>query len=203
MVSETHPWKKSWAMQETREEMGSRKGGYCVQCKKHVPVKYFVWQDGTTHPTTCTRHELERRISSDGLRYCSVCDEFVALDLFAKTGRIRYMCKKHIYEAHNVRRNKPDRKRRMQQWKMCWTDRRRFKQASVGITQAQVDEKVLEFDSDRKCVYTVMPIDAAKKITPENCVVVTLETRRRLIRFVDENDLEAYAQMVAEICTRT
>jgi len=57
--------------------------------------------------------------------------------------------------------------------------------------------------SDRTCVYTVMPIDAAKKITPENCVVVTLETRRRLIRFVDENDLEAYAQMIAEICTRT
>jgi len=48
-----------------------------------------------------------------------------------------------------------------------------------------------------------MPIDAAEKITPENCVVVTLETRRRLIRFVDENDLEAYAKMVAEICTRT
>jgi len=86
---------------------------------------------------------------------------------------------------------------------MCWTDSKKFKQTSIGMTQAEVDDKVSEFDSDRKCVYTVMPIDAGEKITPHNCVVVTLETRRKLIRFVDGNDLEAYAQMIAEICTKT
>jgi hypothetical protein len=189
-------------MQETREEVAPKKGRYCVKCKKHVPVNYFVWQDGTTHQTMCNRHELEHKLDSDGLRYCKVCDNFIALDLFPKTGRTRYMCKKHIYETDNVRRNKPDQKRRLRQWKMCWTDSKKFKQTSIGMTQAEVDDKVAEFDSDRKYAYAVMPIDTGGKITPDNCVVVTLETRRRLMRFVDENDLEAYAQMVARICTK-
>jgi len=176
---------------------------YCAKCKKHIDVKYFVWQDGTTHQTTCNRHELKPKIVSPGLRYCNVCDKFIALDLFSKTGKLRYMCKKHIYEADNVRRSHPDQKRRLQQWKMCWTDSKKFKQTSIGMTQAEIDDKVSEFDSDRKCVYTVLPIDAGKKITLDNCVVVTLETRRRLIRFVDGHDLEAYAHMIAEICTKT
>ena len=178
------------------------KGCYCVKCKKHIPVHYFVWKDGTTNKTTCNRHEMEHKLGSDGIRYCKVCDHFITLDLFPKTGRVRYICKKHIYEADSVRRSKPDQKRRLQQWKMCWTDSKKFKQNSIGMTQAEVDVKVSEFDSDRKCVYAVMPIDAGKKITPDNCVVVTLDTRRKLIKFVDGQDLEAYAYMIAEIITK-
>ena len=111
VVSETHPRKRgACTMQERDEEMAPKKGGYCVKCKKHIRVHYFVWKDGTTHQTTCNRHELEHKLDSDGLRYCKVCDNFIKLDLFPKTGRTRYICKKHIYEADNVRRNKPDQK---------------------------------------------------------------------------------------------
>jgi len=190
-------------MQETHEEMAPKKGGYCVKCKKHVPVEYFVWQDGTTHQTTCNRHELENKLASDGLRYCKMCDEFIKLDLFPKTGRTRYICKKHIYEADSVRKSKPDQKRRLRQWKMCWADSKKFKQTSIGMTQAEVDVKVSEFDSDAKSAYAVMPIDAGEKITPDNCVVVTLDTRKKLIKIVDAQDLQAYAHMIAEICTKT
>jgi len=41
-VGELIPGKRACAMQETREEMAPKKAGYCVKCKKHVPVNYFV-----------------------------------------------------------------------------------------------------------------------------------------------------------------
>jgi len=113
------------------------------------------------------------------------------------------MCKKHIYEADIARNNNPDKKRRLQQWKMCWTDSKKFKQTSIGMTQAEVDDKVSEFDSDRKRAYAVMPIDAEKQVTSNNCVVVTLDTRKKLMKFVDRQNLQAYAHMIVAICTKT
>jgi len=47
--------------------------------------------------------------------------------------------------------------------------------------------------------HAVMPIDVAKIITTANCVVVTAETRKKLMKMVARNDLEGYAKMIAEI----
>jgi len=152
-------------MQETREEMAPKKAGYCVKCKKHVPVNYFVWQDGTTHPTTCNQHELEHKLASDGLRYCKVCDNFIALDLFPKTGAMSYICKKHKYAADVVRKHKeteeshPGRKRRLRQWKLCWMDSRKFKQASIGMSQHEIDLEIAKIDQKGTGQYAIMPMD--------------------------------------------
>ena len=112
------------------------------------------------------------------------------------------MCKKHIYEADIARNSNPDKKRRLQQWKMCWADSKKFKQTSIGMTQAEVDDKISDFDSDRKCAYGVMPIDTEKQVTSKNCVVVTLDTRKKLMKFVERQDLKAYNQMISAICSK-
>jgi hypothetical protein len=191
-------------MQETHEEMAPRKGGYCVKCKKHVPVHYFAWQDGTTHQTTCNRHELEHKLDSDGLRYCKVCDEFIKLDLFPKTGAMSYICKKHKYAADVIRKHKeteeshPGRKRRLRQWKLCWMDSRKFKQLSIGMSQHEIDLEIAKIDQKETGQYAIMPIDIKKVITTENCVVVTTQKRKRLMKMAAMNDLEGYARIIVE-----
>ena len=180
------------------------KARFCVKCKIYIPMDYFMTDDGTVSESVCNRHELEKTLDKNGLRYCKVCDNYIALDLFPKTGAMSYICKKHKYASDVVRRSKeteeshPGRKRRLKQWKRCWTDSRKLKQVSIGMSQIEIDVEIAKIDKKGKGQHAVVPIDVGKVITTENCVVVTTQKRKRLMKMVAINDLEGYAKMVAE-----
>lgn len=161
--------------------------------------------DGTLSETVCNRHELEKTLDTDRLRYCKVCDNYIALDLFPSTGAMSYICKKHKYAADVVRKSKqtedshPGRKRRMRYWKMCWADSRKFKQASLGMSEKEIDLEIAKIDQKGTGEYRIMPIDVEKIMTTENCIAVTVQKRKKLMKMVATQDLEAYAKMITEI----
>jgi len=187
-----------------KEAVLPAKARFCVKCKKYVPINYFVTDDGTLSETVCNRHELEKTLDTNGLRYCKVCDNYIALDLFPRTGRTVYICKKHIYARQAVRKSveteesHPHRKRLLWQWKLCWADSKKFRQRSMGMSQSEIDIEIAKIDNKGDRNHAVMPIDAEKKMTCENCVVVTLEKRKMLMKLVINEDLEGYAQMIKE-----
>jgi len=180
------------------------KARFCVKCKKYFPMDYFMTDDGTLSETVCNRHELEKTLDTNGLRYCKVCEDYIALDLFPRTGAMSYICKKHKYAADVVRRSKetedshPGKKRRLRQWKKCWADSRKLKQASLGMSENEVDLEIAKIDLKGTGGYTIMPINVEKMMTTENCVVVTLQKRKKLMKMVATHDLEAYAKMITE-----
>jgi len=181
------------------------KARFCVKCKIYIPMDYFMTDDGTVSESVCNRHELEKTLDKNGLRYCKVCDNYIALDLFPKTGAMSYICKKHKYASDVVRRSKeteeshPGKKRRLRQWKRCWADSRKLKQASLGMSENEVDLEIAKIDQKGTGGYTIMPINAEKMMTSENCVVVTVQKRKKLMKLVATDELEAYAKMITEI----
>jgi len=181
------------------------KARFCVKCKIYIPIHYFVTDDGTLSETVCNRHELEKTLDTKGLRYCKVCDNYIALDLFPRTGAVSYICKKHKYEAEIVRKSKqtedthPGKKRRMRQWRKCWADSRTFKQTSIGMSQKEIDLEIAKIDHKGTGKYRIMPIDVEKIITAENCAVVTVQKRKKLMKMVATHDLSAYAKMISEV----
>ena len=82
---------------------------------------------------------------------------------------------------------------------MCWNDSRKFKQVLVGMSQHEVDFEITKIDQKGTGQHAVMPIDVARILTTENCVVVTVQKRKKLMKMVALNDLEGYAKMIAEI----
>ena len=68
-------------------------------------MDYFISDDGTLSENVCNRHELEKTLDTNGLRYCKVCENYIALDLFPRTGAMSYICKKHKYAADVVGRS--------------------------------------------------------------------------------------------------
>jgi len=46
--------------------------------------------------------------------------------------------------------------------------------------------------------YRIMPIGVEKMMTTENCVAVTVQKRKKLMKLVINEDLEGYAQMIRE-----
>ena len=182
----------------------SPKARFCVKCKAYIPMNFFMTDDGTVSESVCNRHEVENTLDTKGLRYCKVCDNYIALDLFPRTGAMSYICKKHKYASDVVRKSKetedshPGKKRRLRQWKMCWADSRKFKQASLGMSENEVDLEIAKIDQKGTGEYRIMPIDAEKMMTTENCVAVTVQQRKKLMKLVVMNDLEGYAKMIAE-----
>jgi len=181
-----------------------KKARFCVKCKIYIPINYFVTDDGTVSESVCNRHELEKTLDMKRVRYCKVCDNYIALDLFPRTGAMSYICKKHKYASDVARRSKetegshPGKKRRLKQWKRCWTDSRKLKQVSIGMSQIEIDVEIAKIDQKGTGQHAVVPIDVEKVITTENCVVVTTQKRKKLMKMVAMNDLEGYAKMVAE-----
>ena len=116
-----------------------------------------------------------------------------------------YICTKHKYATDLVRKSKeteeshPGKKKRLRQWTMCWNDSRKFKQVSIGMSQHEIDSEIAKIDQKGTAQHAVMPIDVEKIITTENCVVVTVEKRKKLMKMVARKDLEGYAKMIAEI----
>jgi len=181
------------------------KARFCMKCKAYIPMNFFTTENGTMSENVCNRHEVENTLDMKRLRYCKVCDNYITLDLFPKTGAISYICKKHKYASDVVRRSKqseeshPGKKRRLRQWKMCWADSRKFKQASLGMSENEVDLEIAKIDQKGTGEYRIMPIDVGKMMTTENCVAVTVQKRKKLMKMVAKDDLEAYAKMIAEI----
>jgi len=181
------------------------KARFCVKCKIYIPINYFVTDDGTLSENVCNRHELEKTLDTNALRYCKVCDNYIALDLFPRTGAMSYVCKKHKYASDVVRRSKqtedthPGKKRRLRQWKMSWADSRTFKQASLGMSENEIDLEIAKIDKKGTGEYRIMPIDVEKTMTTENCVVVTVQKRKKLMKMVAIHDLEAYAKTIEEV----
>jgi len=201
----SHPAKDDMASEITVEEPALPvKARFCVKCKIYIPMDYFMTDDGTLSETVCNRHELEKTLDTNRLRYCKVCENYIALDLFPRTGAMSYICKKHKYAADVVRRSKetedshPGKKRRLRQWKMCWADSRKFKQASLGMSENEVDLEIAKIDQKGTGAYRIMPIDVGKMMTAENCVAVTVQTRKKLMKMVAIDDLEGYAKMITE-----
>ena len=77
-------------------------------------------------------------------------------------------------------------------------DSRKFKQASIGISQHEIDLEIAKIDQKGTGKYAIMPIDVKKVITTENCVVVTTQKRKRLMKMAALNDLEGYARIIVE-----
>ena len=75
------------------------KARFCVKCRIYIPIDYFMKDDATDSGSVCNRHELEKKLDTNGLRYCKVCNNYIALDLFPRTGAISYICKRHKYAA--------------------------------------------------------------------------------------------------------
>jgi len=202
----THPHTEEMASEITMDEVVSpRKALFCIKCKKYVPSNYFMKDDGTVSENVCNRHELEKTLETDGVRYCKECDKYIALDLFPRTAAMSYICKKHKYVADVIRKSKqnedthPGRKRRLRQWKMCWADSRTFKHTSLGMSENEIDLEIAKIDQKGTGEYRIMPIDVQKTMTTENCVVVTVEKRKKLMKMVATHDLEAYATMIKEV----
>jgi len=181
------------------------KARFCVKCKIYIPINYFVTDDGTVSESVCNRHELEKTLDMKGVRYCKVCDNYIALDLFPRTGAMSYICKKLKYASDVARRSKetegshPGKKRRLRQWKMCWADSRKFKQASLGMSENEVDLEIAKIDRKGTGEYRIMPIDAGKMMTTENCIAVTVQKRKKLMKMIATDDLEGYAKMITEM----
>ena len=181
------------------------KARYCVKCKIYIPIDYFTTDNGSVSESVCNRHELEKTLDTNRLRYCKVCDNYIALDLFPRTAGMSYICKKHKYAADVVRKSKqteeshPGRKRRLRHWKMCWADSRIFKQASLGMSQNEIEFEIAKVDQKGTGEYTIMPVDFEKVMTTENCVVVTVQKRKKLMKMVARHDLEAYAKTITEV----
>ena len=201
-----HIHTEEMASEIIKGEVGSpRKALYCIKCKKYVPSNYFTTDDGTVSESVCNRHELEKTLETDGVRYCKECDKYIALDLFPRTGAVSYVCKKHKYAAEVVRKSKqtedthPGKKRRLKQWTMCWADSKTFKQASIGMSQNEIDLEIAKIDQKRTGKYRIMPIDVEKILTIDNCVVVTMQKRKNLMKMVSTHDLEAYATMIKKV----
>jgi len=184
------------------EVVSPRKARFCIKCKDYFPVACFVGNDGTDDATLCNRHEPAKK----GLRYCRGCDDFVALYLFPKTTKPGFACKKHVSLHGGGRKAKlkqmtdVDKKRRILAWKLCYSDRKIFKQKIIAIRQNEIEIEVLKIDSNPlPDVYAAVPIDCTAIVTPDNIAVVSLKERKTLIKLFRAKDIEKYTQNIAQI----
>ena len=121
------------------------KARFCVKCKDYFPVACFVSDDGKDDPTLCNRHEHAKK----RLRYCRGCDDFIALDLFTPGKTYSFACRKHLTEYGGAREAQQKKlqdvgqKRRINAWKQCHNDRKRFKQEKIQINQSEIEAAVL------------------------------------------------------------
>jgi len=149
----------------------------------------------------CDRHGA----AETGLRYCRGCDDFVSLDLFPRVRRPGYACRKHVTafggaREHRKKRLKdPDTKRRAWQWKMCYNDAKKFSHDHIGICEKDIDFEITKIDKTKSSKFTLMPLEIENIISTKNCVVVTLEQRKNLMKLVNETRLDEYATIVTEL----
>ena len=178
-----------------------KKARFCVKCKQYFPVACFVSDDGTDDATICNRHEPAK----NGLRYCRGCDDFVALDLFPKTIRPGYACKKHFYVHGGGKRcydkisNDTSKNNLKLQWKRFYNDGIKFKHPKLGMCKREVEFEILKVDPSATGNYAVMPVDTTIPTSPQNVVVVTLQQRATLMKKLDRKLTVEYASMVSGI----
>ena len=178
------------------------KARYCVKCRTFMPVACFAsTSDGAVeNGAICDRHGLE----NDRLRYCKGCDDFIALDLFPRTKRPGYACRKHltafggVRESRKKRMRDPDTKRRAWQWKVCYNDARKFMNSRIGISEKDVDLEITKVDKKKSGLFALMPLDVEQIISKNNSVVVTLQQRKQLMKLADKKMKADYTRIVTE-----
>jgi len=178
------------------------KARFCVKCKDYFPVACFMSDNGTDDATLCNRHEPAK----NGLRYCRGCDDFVALHLFPKSTKPGFACKKHVSLYGGGRNAKLkqmtdiNKKRRILAWKLCYSDRKIFKQTVIAIRQNEIEIEVLKIDPNPLLgVYAVVPIDCTAIVNPENIVVVSMMERKKLIKMFKANNIAKYTHTICQI----
>jgi len=178
------------------------KARFCVKCKNYFPLVFFVSDNGTDHATLCKTHQHAK----NGMRYCRGCEDFVALDRFPKSTKPGFACKKHVF-LHGGGRNAKlkqmtdiHQKRRILAWKLCYTDRKIFKQTKIAIGQNEIEIEVLKIDPNPlPGVYAVVPIDYTAIVNPQNIAVVSLMQRKKLIQMFKANDVAKYTHTISQI----
>jgi len=190
------------SIQATHEKsMSPPKARYCVKCREYFLVPCFMSDDGTDDMTVCNRHEPEKI----ALRYCRGCDDFVALDLFPKTARPGYACRKHFNihgggkRAYDKISEDPLKNNHRLQIKRFYSDSSKFKHQTLKMSKKEIQLEILKIDPSVTGNYAVMPIDVTIPTTLLNVVVVTLEQRKTLMKMFDKKNTPAYLQMVKEI----
>ena len=184
-----------------QKSMSPTKARYCLKCREYFPVACFISEDGTDDMTVCNRHEPAKK----GLRYCRGCDDFIALDLFPKTARPGYACRKHFNlhgggkRAYDKISEDPLKHNHRLQWKRFYNDGIKFKHEPLGMSKSEVKLEILKVDPSVTGNYAVMPIDVTIPTTLLNVVVVTLEQRTTLMKMFDKKNTPAYLEMVKEI----
>jgi hypothetical protein len=132
-----------------------------------------------------------------GVRFCIQCKDFISIDCFS-SGTRRYMCKQHMWEAigqkYKVKMMKDPRKRALNKvWNRAYEDCRKFKHARIDIKQAEIDKiltvGVEEEVEENVALYqkisneiAVVPVDPTKVLCTSNSVIVSIRTRRLLMK---------------------
>lgn len=184
-----------------QKSMSPTKARYCLKCREYFPVACFISEDGTDDMTVCNRHEPAKK----GLRYCRGCDDFIALDLFPKTARPGYACRKHVNlhgggkRAYDKISQDPEKQKRALQWRRFYNDGIKFRHETLEMSRADIQLEILKIDPSATGNYAVMPVDTKMPTTTKNLVVVTLEQRITLMKLFDKKDTPAYLEMVKEI----
>jgi len=181
----------------------AKKACYCVKCKTFLPVAYFESTDVVVAQggAICDRHEPEK----NGLRYCKVCDDFVAWYLFPRKTRPGYACRVHLTEFGGVRENRekrmrdPNTKRRAWQWKNVYNDSRKFMKGHIAISEKDVDLEITKVDQTKSSKFALKPLDIGKIITVQNSVVVTLEQREMLKKLAKKQKIDEYTTLVTQL----
>jgi len=176
------------------------KARFCVKCKDYFPVSCFVSDDGKDDPLLCNRHEHAKK----RLRYCRGCDDFIALDLFTPGKTYSFACRKHLTEYGGAREAQQKKlqnvgqKRRINAWKQCHNDRKRFRQEKIQINQSEIEAAVLKVDpAPLPGVYAAVPVDCTCVLSAKNIAVVSMSQRKELIRIFRTNDTAKYSETLA------
>jgi hypothetical protein len=172
------------------------KARLCVKCRGYVPSAHFV----SALDSACDRHEH----SDAGLRYCTVCDDFVDMHKFPGFG-VGNLCREHLCVltretgTNKARMKDPEHKRRVLQWRRCHTDCKTFKQGSVSMSLREIETEIMKINSTATDSHAVVPFDPNVVISVRNVVVVTMDQRKTLVKLFRKSQLDTYNSIVAEI----
>jgi len=67
------------------------------------------------------------------------------------------------------------------------------------MSQNEINLEIAKINQKGTGEYTIMPMDVEKVMTTKNCVVVTVQKRKKLMKMVAIHDLEAYAKTITEV----
>ena len=170
----------------------ARAGGlrFCYACRELLPAKQYDKGRGEV----CAKHE---RVSDAATRFCRVCTSLLPLERFAG-GQRRFICRSCAWLRTGQKTKAQYRAKRghiQRLWSMCYKDRAAFKQARVGLSQADIAclLAVGEHSASDAHGLALMPRDPCAPLALNNAVLVTRARRRDLLGLLVSGGHEAYA----------